>query len=404
MKYIIITSISFLILISLSCKDKGVDPQDNYPPGYQHDIPWLSLADSPWPMHNADPQATGRSKYLGPMNGIIDWEFVPVGVLGTGVTIDKDSTIYFVTAQNSPSGLNSLNQHGKLKWIYKMGHFENYVTPLITSDGGIIISNGLSNIYCINPDSTIRWEYKIDEVSQININESLNIDLDGNLYFVNKVNNTLYSISKDGKFNWSLSDERLKYPSNIPFRTAFSPDGKTLYLPGFSVTVLAVDIVNKNVKWSYGNTLCYALMVDSDGNVYAQVSNGLVALDKDGKLKWGYIVTPSDFGADASPTIDKQGNIYFATDTLYALDYTGKLRWKYGLNKICYAPIICDNNGNIFVGTAGGSVITIVAFNSNGNLLWTISDNSVFPAGSPAIDNDGKLIYPLYHRKVIAIK
>ncbi|MBU2444432.1 MAG: hypothetical protein KJ666_02510, partial [Bacteroidetes bacterium] len=78
MKYIIITSISFLILISLSCKDKGVDPQDNYPPGYQHDIPWLSLADSPWPMHNADPQATGRSKYLGPMNGIIDWEFVPV--------------------------------------------------------------------------------------------------------------------------------------------------------------------------------------------------------------------------------------------------------------------------------------------------------------------------------------
>ena len=403
MKYIIITSISFLILINLSCKDKGVNPGDNYPPGYQHDIPWPSLADSPWPMNRADPQATGRSKYLGPINGIIDWEFVPVGILTSGVTIDKDSTIYFVTAQNSPSGLNSLNQHGKLKWLYKMGHFENYVTPLITSDGGIIFSDGLSKIYCINPDSTIKWEYKIEERSQINLNESLNIDLDGNLYFVNKVNNTLYSISKDGKFNWSLRDERLKRISSIPFRTAFSPDGKTLYIPCISVTVLAVDIVNKNVKWSYGNTWCHAITVNSDGNVYAQVENGLVELDKDGKLKWDYIVTPSDFG-DQSLTIDKQGNIYFARDTLYALNYAGKLRWKYGLNNPCFGSIICDNNGNIFVGTTSGGV-TILAFNSNGNLLWTISDNSTsFPVISPAIDANGKLIYPLYHRKVIAIK
>jgi outer membrane protein assembly factor BamB len=285
-----------------------------------------------------------------------------------------------------------------------MGHFENYVTPLVTSDGGIIFSNGLSKIYCINPDSTMRWEYKVEGISQINHNESLNIDLDGNLYFVNMVNNKLYSISKDGKFNWSLSDERLSRTHPIPFSTAFSPDGKTLYIPCRSVTVLAIDIVNKNVKWSYGNTWCNEIMIDSDGNIYAQVSNGLVVLDKDGKLKWDYIVTPSTSGSP-SPTIDKQGNIYFATDTLYALDYTGKLRWKYRLNKTCDVPIICDNNGNIFVGTASGSGITIVALNSNGNLLWTISDDSVYPVGSsPAIDNDGKLIYPCYHRKVIAIK
>ncbi len=32
----------------------------------QQHIPWLSLADSPWPFMRGDMQATGRSKYIGP--------------------------------------------------------------------------------------------------------------------------------------------------------------------------------------------------------------------------------------------------------------------------------------------------------------------------------------------------
>lgn len=32
----------------------------------QVDIPWQTLADSPWPMIKHDPQLTGRSPYKGP--------------------------------------------------------------------------------------------------------------------------------------------------------------------------------------------------------------------------------------------------------------------------------------------------------------------------------------------------
>ncbi len=39
----------------------------------QVDIPWTTLADSPWPMVKHDPQFTGRSPYKGPQTPNIIW-------------------------------------------------------------------------------------------------------------------------------------------------------------------------------------------------------------------------------------------------------------------------------------------------------------------------------------------
>ena len=45
----------------LSCKESPITPSESpKPPGYQEDIPWPSLADSPWPMFYGNPQNNGR--------------------------------------------------------------------------------------------------------------------------------------------------------------------------------------------------------------------------------------------------------------------------------------------------------------------------------------------------------
>src|SRR3990170_325545 len=84
-----------LTLVNFQCNENIVEPPPGNPPGYQEDIPWPSLADSPWPMYRGDPQNTGRSKFIQTISGVIDFEMDSIK-LRTGFAVDEDNTIYFV--------------------------------------------------------------------------------------------------------------------------------------------------------------------------------------------------------------------------------------------------------------------------------------------------------------------
>ena len=97
-QFIIFPFIFFLltfILLSLSSCETTEPPDQNLtrPPGYQEDIPWPSLADSPWPMNHHDPQSTGRSPYDGPALGQIEWQidtlYVTAGVTTGSCTLTQ---------------------------------------------------------------------------------------------------------------------------------------------------------------------------------------------------------------------------------------------------------------------------------------------------------------------------
>jgi len=79
---------SFLLFAILftTCKEPTtlIDPSPKEDIVPQTDIPWSSLADTPWPMHHHDPQSTGRSNYSGPQNGIISKK-VYVGMSVSGI-------------------------------------------------------------------------------------------------------------------------------------------------------------------------------------------------------------------------------------------------------------------------------------------------------------------------------
>jgi len=381
-----------LTLVNFQCNI--VDPPPGNPPGYQFDIPWPSLADSPWPMNHHDPQSTGRSKYIGPQNGIVQWQFEG-DYNQAGISLGNDSTIYFAET----GGIYSLDLLGNVIWNYKIDA-QIIMTPLIANDGTIYFASFSTNdsLIALNGNGSVRWRIDLGKAIGPNM---LNIDLNGNIYVV--ASTSLFCVSKNGEILWELVDQRINSAGN---GISFSPDGKVLYIPGISVSVLAININQQVINWTFGNeTLSSPPTIDNDGNLYfIPLSNTntdstakLYCITSNGSLKWKYEFTyPPLTGLNLkSPAIDREGNIYFATDTLYSISYEGNLNWSKMLKSICDSPVICDINSNIYVATQGGleKKVYLYGFDSLGNELWNLEFMARQVGPCPAITKEGGLIY-----------
>lgn len=207
MKYLtkFLLLISPIFFSSFECSDSITNPP-NYPPGYQLDIPWPSLADSPWPMYRGNPQSTGRSKENLNLQGVVEWEYInQYGQLNSSIVIDKDSNIYVPYYYGDSWGsLNIIGFDGKLRYKLDSNYIPAGSTPIIASDGSFYNWTKWRGLTCYNLDKTIRWIY------QINIDNyqtsTTTIGIDGIIYFM--YNKTLYAIGKDGQLKWSIQNDR----------------------------------------------------------------------------------------------------------------------------------------------------------------------------------------------------
>ncbi len=401
MKLIYPIFISLSLIIWSSCQ-KSTEPigNDKPPPGYQENISWPSLADTPWPMSRHDPQSTGRSNEIGPMSGIIAWSNDSF-VLESGVSIGQDSTIYFHHWR-----LYAFSFDGIEKWTLDIGGYTGSA-PIIAEDG-TIYSTANNKLIAALPDGTIKWEY----LTNYSIGWMTNIGKDGSIFILDPLN-SLCAISPSGTLLWQYSDDR--FTQFIISGMSFSPDGETLYVPGSTTSIIAFNIKSQSVEWTFGETKMHnPPVIDSDGNIYLLPrydSQGtergkFYALNKNGEVRWifEFDYEVSIFNSNA-PTIDKAGNIYFATDTLYSLDYSGKLNWKADLDGFCDCPLVCDINSNVYVGTMFSEAgISISSYDVNGNLNWKISDSQDQVGGSPAIGFNS-LYFPTWKSdKIYCIK
>jgi|WetSurMetagenome_2_1015567.scaffolds.fasta_scaffold129035_1 outer membrane protein assembly factor BamB len=393
------------LTLHTSCKDEITQPTPK-PPGYQEDIPWPSLADSPWPMNHHDPQSTGRSAYLGPQTGNVLWQF-PGNYIQAAPSMGNDSTIYFAET----GVIHSLDLNGITRWDYIIDA-QIIMSPLIAKDGTIYFVSYSANTFLIalNPDSSLKW--KIDLGKYINP-FMLNIDLNGQLYAA--AEKSLFCISPNGQVLWSMEDQRINDGGS---GISFSPDGKILFIPGNPVSILAIDIINRSIKWTFGDkTLSSPPMVDCNGNVYfVPLSNAntdtisyLYSINLSGTLNWKYqfIYPPLTGLILKSPTIDKLGNIYFATDTLYSISYDGKQNWSKPIKGICDCPLISDINSNVYVASQSGieGKVFLYCFDSSGNVKWNLEFIEPQVGLSPAITKEeGILFWPWRGSNIYYIK
>lgn len=282
-------------------------------------------------------------------------------------------------------------------------NIRNSNDTLLANDGTIYVALGLDGIlYAINSDSTIRWQYKNFQSIFI---KGMNIDLYGNIYFLDNGYN-LVCVDKNGVLVWKLQNNKFNWTSASSL--SFSPDGSTLYIPGLNPSVFAVDVKNKIIKWQFGTSEYNAApMVDCNGNIYINSKRdssdkyGTYSLNPDGVVNWVYLHNNEDMSIYASDgTIDKNGNIYFAYDSLYSIKYDGTLNWKISLNGYCESPIICDYNNDIYVPVTDWVTGRFYKISSDSFIKWifTLNPEDVF-GFSPSIDISSKLYLPIWRGK-----
>ena len=375
MKKRILFIIIFIFLFS-GCDTTDPKPPEEKPPGYQEDIPWPSLADSPWPMNHGNPQSTGRRNFLGPQSGILT-ESIDVERISNGIVVGSDSNIYFATS--SPGYLYSVKMNGEVDWKIKLTDREIHSTPIIAEDGIVYI--GLfqeGKMVAVNNDGEVLWEYNCTGIVQ----RGYNIGLDGTLYFIDVFAKKLTALDKDGNLLWTINDS--DFGSSNTGVTAFSPDGSMLYVTSSAASIIAINILEKGIDWKFGSHGT-SVTVDSDGNVYSisKENNSLISpsfifkLSESGNLVWKNELNNWENYGQQDIAIDKNGNVYCAGDTLYSFEHDGKLRWKNSFKEYEFTRhgILCDGNINIYIATESSMSDnnTIYSYNSDGKLLWEVS-------------------------------
>ena len=388
-----------LFLYAQACKTTEPTPPVQNPPGYQEDIPWLSLADSPWPAWHHDMQSTGRTPLSAP-DAIHNIETITIGITESDIVAGNDGVLYFADNE-SPSYLNAYSLNSGVFWRKAIGKYDPVTSPLLLRDNKIIISSDSNKTFLISTDSNTLWVYNN---SSINYNRRIGVDLEGNFYFIEN-ENTLAVLNSDGALLWQLYDEDII--GGVRQVPVFSPDGKTLYLQGENSSLIAIDIKTRNIKWRYGyNPGADKVIPTITNEGYIVVTepaevrgSQLVLLNPDGVVQWKYKISSFHLGY-LEPGVDYHGNIYCGIDTLYSINLNGKINWKKDLQNddMRLSSIVIDGANRVyFSATNYKNESYVYCFSSSGELLWRNQFDAINGLGNPAIISDGILAVPTYN-------
>ena len=193
-------------------------------------------------------------------------------------------TIFYFTGGNSlnPGSLQAANLNGELLWSYDFAN-HNWGTILVDNQnkcyvfGTDSIAPGNRYLYCIKPDGTMDWRYKIPGYNSFS---SPTIDKNGNIIFHTVLqydsiwHNSIVSLDYYGNLNW------------------FTP----LTVGDFT-----------------DNYIDHALVCDVEGKIYCGSGGGgnFYCLNSSGEILWridlGYLTFES------SPAIGSDGTLYIGT-------------------------------------------------------------------------------------------
>jgi outer membrane protein assembly factor BamB len=261
--------------------------------------------------------------------------------------IGHEGTIYVVSEDGV---LHAVNPDGTLKWKFlayeNKGWFRGLdgKPPIVGLDGTIYfaaegefelfnMSKREARLFAINPDGSLKWDFKLVEGKLFASEYPPCIGPDGKIYVDNGEGTTtmLYAINPDGTKAWEFPVGRLAASSPVVGADS------TVYIGG----------------WSY---------------ISSQYRIKLFAIHPDGTEKWRFPKSgdPEKYGGQlANPVIGADNNIYFGYHTssyaggdgrLYALQPDGTPLWSNppNLGAIGNSPAVIAPDGTLYVGTGEG--------------------------------------------------
>jgi outer membrane protein assembly factor BamB len=359
----------------------------------------------PWPMFRHDLKHTARSPYTGPPTPTLAWNLTSRDGIVSSAAIADDGTIYFGVGWNTslvedpyvyalyPNGtvkwrfkasdgffsspalgpnntiyicsldgylfaIKDEGTQGKLLWKRYLGYSFNLCSPAVGPDGTIHAGSPSFKYFIVNPDGTIKWEYRTDWC----IISSPAIDDDGTVYIGSKDHFLYAFIADQQKLKWKFQTGTFFDGHCVDSSPAIGPDG-TIYV--------GTD--------PYG----------AAGQTPVPVTTNFWAINPDGSLKWMF---ETEDGVESSPGIGPDRTVYVGSydGYLYAIKDNGTegvLQWKYKTNDAIDGSPTIDADGTIYIASRDA---TLYALYPDGTLKWTFQAKDGFES-SPSIDDKGYL-------------
>ncbi|MGB8541017.1 MAG: PQQ-binding-like beta-propeller repeat protein [Candidatus Acidiferrales bacterium] len=298
----------------------------------------------------------------------------------------------------------------QVKWTKYFSSMDGfYTSPTVGKDGELYIAG--SEIYCVDPSSALRWEYRVDLHDMIE--GAIFQDEERNIYF--GTTNKVYSLTQAGLKRWEASCPMQKMASSDQGGTS---DGSTVYtICGQSFS--AFNKEDGTLRWSLP-TLDYnnSPVMLKDGEVAFVRERRIFVVDRNGKTLWSYPrVSLAGFGVPADSSTDTyvdtpiavgEGGTIYGGSQLYkfvALDTQGQVRWTYDSgNKAGFqiSPVIAADGTIIAVSMQD----VVHAFApEDGAVKWTFrlpQTRNRSRHSAPVLGSDGT-IYIMAETRLVAL-
>lgn len=311
---------------------------------------------------------------------------------------------YRVVRQRVPA-YSKIPQVKWTKYFSPMDGF--YTSPTVGRDGELYIAG--SKIYCVDPSSSLRWEYRVDLHDQIE--GAIFQDEERNIYF--GTTNKVYSLTPTGLKRWEISCPTQKMASSDQGGTS---NGSTVYtICGQSFS--AFNKEDGTLRWSlpaldYSNS---PVML-KDGEVAFVRERRVFVIDREGKTVWSYPhISLAGFGLPANGSTDtyidtpiavgEDGTIYGGSQ-LYkfvALDTRGQVKWIYdnGNKAGFHTPPVIAADGTIIAVSTQDVVYAFAP--EDGAVKWTFRlPQTRRGVHSPVLGSDGT-IYTMAETRLVAL-
>lgn len=177
---------------------------------------------------------------------------------------------------------------------------------------------------------------------------------------------------ESGKTLWSR-----RLPADADGPPAFSPDGKTAYLPTRDSHLRALDLEGGQERWSFNMEVRGGTpKVGKDGLIYSRYDNDLYILKSNGKKKARYRINDYMHRVQA---VDDQGNAYLHRQKrgITKVNSGGWRRWSYETPEVRWSRLTPTPDGNLYVSAQGSHVARLHP--DTGQELWRVDtgDDSV---------------------------
>jgi len=365
----------------------------------------ISKQENPWPMFRHDLKHTGRTKYTGPTNPVINWTYQTNDSIISSAAIVSDGTIYvgvgWDKTKTKDPYLYAFKNDGNIKWKFESekGFFSS---PSIDSNGIIYITGLDGYLYSIEDNGNyakLNWKKYLDFTFNLC---SPSIGTDGTIH-VGSPSFKYYNIKNDGTIKWNYRTDWCIISSPA------IDDYGTIYIGSKDHNLYAFNPEENKIEWKFSTGTFYdGHLVDSspaignNGTIYVgtdpygaagqipkKVETNFWAIHPNGTLKWTF---ETEDGVESSPAIGNDGTIYFGSydGYLYSVkdaENKGILQWKYKTNGPIDSSPIIDADGIIYIASRDKNIYAIYP---NGTTKWIFENDGEFEA-SPSIDSNGHL-------------